>query len=57
MFSSGERELVQSTFSRNRRHKVEVWVCHPTVKSSDPELFLSKRITGKKIEETEGKEI
>jgi hypothetical protein len=29
---------------------VEGWGCHPTVKNSDPELFLSKRTAGTKIE-------
>ena len=43
--NSGERELVESTFSR---HKVEQWCCHPTVKNSDPQLFPCKRTSGKK---------
>jgi len=34
---------------------VEGWGCHPIVKDSDPELFLSKRNAGKKTEETERK--
>jgi hypothetical protein len=29
---------------------VEGWFCHPTVKNSDPELFLSKRTPGTKME-------
>jgi hypothetical protein len=37
---------------------VEEWGCHPTVKNSDPELFLSKRTAeSKNGEETEGKEV
>ena len=29
---------------------MEGWVCHPTVKISDPELSLSKRTAGTKME-------
>ena len=29
---------------------MEEWGCHPTVKNSDPELFLSKRTAGTKKE-------
>jgi hypothetical protein len=29
---------------------VEGWGCHPTVKNSDPELFLTKRTAGTKME-------
>ena len=47
---SGERELVESTSSRKTGHQVEGWGCHPTVKNSDPELFLSKRTAGTKME-------
>ena len=46
MPNSGERELVESIFSRKTGHQVEEWGCHPTVKNSDPELFLSKRTAG-----------
>ena len=42
---SRERELVESTSRRTIGHQVERWGCHPIVKNSDPELFLSK-ITG-----------
>ena len=45
---NGERELVVSTYSKNTGHQVEGWDCHPTVKNSDPELFLSKRTAGTK---------
>ena len=47
---SGERELLESTPSRNTGHHVEGWDCHPTVKNSDPELFLTKRTAGTKME-------
>jgi hypothetical protein len=47
---SGERELVESASSRKTEHQVERWSCHPTVKNSDSELFLSKRDTGTKME-------
>ena len=48
--NSGESELVESTSSRNTGHQVEEWVCHPTVKNFDPELFLSKRTARTKME-------
>jgi hypothetical protein len=47
---SGERELVESTSPRKTGHQGERWGCHPTVKNSDPELFLSKRTAGTKRE-------
>ena len=43
-------ELVESTSSGGTGHQVEGWGCHPTAKNSDPELFLSKRIAGTKME-------
>jgi hypothetical protein len=49
---SGERELVESSSSGETGHQVERWGCHPTVKSSNPELFLSERTTGKKMEKS-----
>jgi hypothetical protein len=49
---SGERELVEPTSSRKTGHQVEGWGCHPTVKNSDPELFLSKRTVGTKMEKS-----
>ena len=51
--NSGERkekEVVESTSSISIGHQVEQWGCHPTVKNSDPELFLSKRNSGTKME-------
>ena len=45
---SGERELVESSSSGGTGHQVERWGCHPTVKSSNPELFLSERTARKK---------
>ena len=50
MPNSGERELVESTSSKKTGHQVEGYGCHPTVKNSDPKLFLSKRTTRTKIE-------
>jgi hypothetical protein len=50
MPNSEERELLEPTSSTKTGHQVEVWDCHPTVKNSDPELFLSKGTTGTKIE-------
>ena len=58
MPNSAERELIESTSSRKTGHQVEGWGCHPTVKNSDPELFLSKKkYRDKNGEETEGKEV
>jgi hypothetical protein len=42
---SGERELIESTSSRKTGHQVKGWGCHPTVKNSDPKLFLSEKKT------------
>jgi hypothetical protein len=50
MPNSGERELVEPTSSRKTGHQVEGWGCHLTVKKSYPELFLSKRTAGTKME-------
>jgi hypothetical protein len=47
---SGERKLVEPTFSGKTGHQVEGWGCHPTVKNSDPELFLSERTARTKME-------
>jgi hypothetical protein len=45
------REFVGFTSSRKiGYHQMEGWGCQPTVKNSDPELFLSKRTGGKKME-------
>ena len=52
MPNSRERELVESTSSRKTGHQVEGWGCHPTVKNSDPELFLSERTAGTKMEKS-----
>ena len=49
MPNSGEREL-QSTSSRKAGHQAEGWGCHPIVKSSDSELFPSRRIAETKME-------
>ena len=50
MPKTGVRELVESISSKNAGHQVEEWGCHPTVKNSDPELSLTKRTTGRKME-------
>ena len=41
ILTSGEREVIESTSSRKTGHPVEGWYCYPTVKYSNPELFLS----------------
>ena len=50
MSHSGEREFVESSSSRKIRHQLERLGCHPMVKNSDPELFLSQRTSGTKVE-------
>jgi hypothetical protein len=50
MSYSGEREIVESTSNRKTGHQVEVYGCYPTVKNSDPELFLSERTAQSKME-------
>jgi hypothetical protein len=50
MLYSGEREIIEPTSNRKTRYQVEGWGCNPTVKNSDPELFLYKRPAGAKIE-------
>ena len=42
MAYSGERAFLEFTSSSKMKHQVEGWVCYPTYKNSDPELFLSK---------------
>ena len=55
---SGERELVESSSSGGTGHQVERLSYHPTVKSSNPELFLSERTARKNHgEKPKGKEI
>jgi hypothetical protein len=51
---SGERELIQSISSGGTGHPVKEWSCNPTVKSSDPELFLSKERAGTKMKNSMG---
>jgi hypothetical protein len=36
--------------SKKTGHQVEGWSCHPTVKNFDPELFLSARTAGTRME-------
>jgi hypothetical protein len=50
MSYSGERGLVESTSCRKTVYQVEGWGCYSTVKNSDPELFLSERTAGTKVE-------
>ena len=50
MLYSEERELVESTSSRKTGHQEEGWGCHPTVKNSDPQLFLSEITARAKLE-------
>ena len=47
---SGERELVEFTSIRKTGHQVEGKVCRPTVKNSDPKLFLSETTAGREME-------
>ena len=50
MPDSRERELIEPTSSR--KTSSEGWGCHPTVKNSDPKLFLSERTAGTKMEKS-----
>ena len=50
MTNSGEREHVESTYSIMTGHYMDGWDCHPKVKNSDPELFLSNRTSETKKE-------
>jgi len=50
MSNSRERKHVGSTSSRKAGYQVEGWGCHPTVKHTDPELFLSERTAGSNME-------
>jgi hypothetical protein len=47
---SGERELAEPMSNRKSGHQVEG--CHPTVKNSDPKLFLYERNAGTKQRRT-----
>ena len=48
MLNRGERDLVESTSSRQSERQVEGWSWHTTVK--DTYLFLSKRTAGTEME-------
>jgi hypothetical protein len=50
MSNTGEKELVESTSSRNTGHQEEGRGCHRIVKNTDPESSLSKRTAGTKME-------
>jgi hypothetical protein len=39
----GRKNLKSPSPVERKGHQEEGWGCHPTVKNSDPELFLSKR--------------
>jgi hypothetical protein len=49
MHSSGVGDS-ESTSNRNTGHQVDGWGYHPTFKNSNPELFLSERTAGTKME-------
>ena len=48
--SIGEKELVEVISNRKIGHRIEGWCSHPTVKNTDPELFLPKRTAETKME-------
>ena len=52
MLYSGEGELVKSTSNGETGHQVKGWSCYSTVKSSDPELFLSEETHETKMEKS-----
>ena len=47
-----EGEIVESISNGGTEHHEKGWSCHPPVKSSDPELVLSKGIAGTKMEKS-----
>jgi hypothetical protein len=48
---SEERECVKPPLVKKKyRASGEGWGCHPTVKNCDPELFLSERTAGTRLE-------
>jgi hypothetical protein len=49
MPNCGEMELVEFISSEKSGHQVDRCDCHPIVKNSDPELFLSKIAAGTKV--------
>jgi hypothetical protein len=51
MLNSGEIETEETTSSRQTGSPVEGWDHQPTFKMFDPELFLSKRNVGTKMEQ------
>jgi hypothetical protein len=51
LYSEGG-ELVESTSGGGTGHHVERWGCHPMVKNSYLELFLSEGTTGTKMEKS-----
>jgi hypothetical protein len=48
----GEGDLGESYSSRETGHDVEEWCCHPTVKISGTELFLSAETAETKMEKS-----
>jgi hypothetical protein len=50
MLYSGESEIVMSTSSGGTRYQLEGWEFHLTVISTFPELVLSERTAGTKLE-------
>jgi hypothetical protein len=49
---SGEMELLESTFNRKTEYQGSGWGCHPPVKISVSEFFLSKRTAGTEMEKS-----
>jgi hypothetical protein len=50
MPNSWERELKEYTSSRNTGSQEEGWDYQHTIKTSDPKVFLTKRMAGTKME-------
>jgi hypothetical protein len=48
----GEMEFVESTFKGNTGHQVEGGGCHPMIKNSDLELFLSEKTAETKMQKS-----
>jgi hypothetical protein len=55
IFTSGDREVIESTSSRKTGHAVEGWYCSSREKNSHPELFLSNKQTNKQTNKNKNK--
>jgi hypothetical protein len=57
MPNSGEREFVDSTFSRKTGHQVEGWCCQSEILTQNCSWLKKKNYRDKNGEDIEGKEV